>query len=153
MPRDLSETHVTSNTNTNTNWSILFICWIIACLSMLGSLFFSEILLFPPCPLCWYQRVCLFPLVLILFAGLFPFQREVIKYSLPLTFIGWLIAIYHNLLYTGLIPKSIQPCDENQSCTEVYLGLGGFVTIPLLSLLAFTSMLVLLFILYRRTKL
>ena len=138
--------------SSDSNWSILFVCWLIACVSTLGSLFFSEILKFPPCVLCWYQRIALFPLVFILLAGLFPFQKEVVKFSFPLAFSGWLISIYHNLLYTGIIPKSIQPCDEAQSCTEIHLGLFGFITIPLLSSLAFTAIFILLSILYRRTK-
>ena len=132
------------------NWTLLFMAWLLAFVSMLGSLFFSEILKYPPCSLCWYQRIALFPLVPIFLAGLFPFQKSVLRYSIPLTVIGLGISIYHNLLYTGIIPKSIQPCDEQASCTQVHLGLFGFITIPLLSFLAFSSILTLLVILYRR---
>ena len=68
----------------NSNWTIIFICWIIASVSTLGSLFFSEIMEFPPCALCWYQRVFMFPLVIIFLVGLFPFDKSIIKYALPL---------------------------------------------------------------------
>ena len=67
----------------NSNWTIIFICWLIASVSTLGSLFFSEIMEFAPCALCWYQRIFMFPLVILLLVGLFPFDKNVIKYALP----------------------------------------------------------------------
>jgi len=134
----------------NSNWTILFICWMIASISTLGSLFFSEIMKFPPCVLCWYQRICLFPLVLILLTGLFSFDKSVVKFALPLAIAGWFIAFYHNLLYSGIIPESIQPCGKGVSCTEDYINLFGILTIPMLSLIAFSTIVILLFILKRR---
>ncbi len=134
------------------NWTILFICWLFASVSVAGSVFFSEVLKFPPCKLCWYQRICLFPLVPILLAALFPFNKSVVKFSLPLAIIGWLIAVYHNLLYIGIIPKSLQPCGKDLSCTDVQLNVFGFITIPLLSLLAFSLIVGLLVWLQRRLK-
>jgi len=76
------------NREPNLNWAIIFICWIIASVSTLGSLFFSEIMELPPCALCWYQRVFMFPLVLILLVGLFPIDRNAIKYALPIAIAG-----------------------------------------------------------------
>ena len=135
---------------TNSNWTLLFACWLIVTVSALGSLFFSEIMNFAPCILCWYQRICLFPLVLLFSIGLFSFDRSVVKYTLPLALIGWAIAFYHNLLYSGIIPESIQPCSQGISCTEDYINLFGIFTIPMLSLIAFSTIVVLLFILKRR---
>jgi len=134
----------------NTDWVILFFCWLIASVSMLGSLFFSEIMGFAPCVLCWYQRICIYPLVLIFGIGLFSFDAGVIKYSRPLAIAGWFIALYHTLLYSGFLPKSIQPCSEGVSCTEKYIELFGFLSIPLLSLLSFSAIIALLYILQRR---
>lgn len=136
--------------STDSNWTILFICWLIASISTLGSLFFSEIMNFPPCILCWYQRICLFPLVLILLTGLFSFDKSVVKFALPLAIAGWFIALYHNLLYSGIIPESIQPCSQGVSCTEDYISLFGIFTIPMLSIISFSSIVILLFILKRR---
>ena len=141
-------THI--DQTSNSNWTILFICWLIACISTLGSLFFSEIMQFPPCVLCWYQRIFLFPLVIIILVGLFPFDKSIVKYALPLALIGWVIAFYHNLLYYGIIPESVQPCSQGVSCSEVYIDWFGFLTIPLLSLLSFSTIVTLLFILKRR---
>jgi disulfide bond formation protein DsbB len=67
------------------DWTLLFLAWLIATASTLGSLFFSYVMELPPCVLCWYQRICLFPLVIIIARGLFPLDRQVIRYALPLT--------------------------------------------------------------------
>lgn len=134
----------------DSNWLILFLCWLLATIATMGSLFFSQVMEFAPCVLCWYQRIFLFPLVIILATGLFSFEKSVVKYALPLAMAGWLTALYHNLLYTGIIPESIQPCTQGVSCTEEYLDLFGFLTIPMLSLLSFLAIIALLFILKRR---
>ena len=143
---------MTQSNQKNTNWNILFICWLLVSVSALGSLFFSYVMEFAPCVLCWYQRIFLFPLVLILAIGLFPFDKKVVKYALPLAIAGWLTAAYHNLLYAGIIPESIQPCSKGVSCTEEYINLFGFLSIPMLSLLSFSTIVTLLIILYRRTS-
>jgi len=134
----------------NSDWVIVFICWLVASVSTLGSLFFSEIMELAPCALCWYQRIFMFPLVIILLIGLFPFDKNIIKYALPLAIIGWGFAFYHYLLYSGIIPESVQPCSQGVSCSETYLDLFGFLTIPMLSLISFSTIIVLLFILKRR---
>ena len=134
----------------NLNWTILFLCWLLVSMSTMGSLFFSYVMEFAPCVLCWYQRICLFPLVLILAVGLLPFDKKVVKFALPLAIAGWLTAFYHTLLYSGIIPESIQPCNKGVSCTEKYIDLLGFLTIPMLSLLSFTAVITLLIFLNRR---
>jgi disulfide bond formation protein DsbB len=141
-----------TNTNTQRDWNLLFACWLIASGSALGSLFFSDVMGFAPCILCWYQRIAIFPLVLILPMGLFPFDAKAATFALPLTVAGLLTAVYHNLLYAGFIPKSIQPCAQGVPCTEKYIELFGFVSIPLLSLLALAAMTALLIIVKRRNN-
>ena len=133
----------------NLNWNLLFLCWLIASISTMSSLFFSYVMGFAPCVLCWYQRICLFPLVIILAVGLFPFDKNVVKFALPLAIAGWLTALYHNLLYSGVIPEDIQPCSQGVSCTEKYIELFGVLTIPMLSLLSFSTIIILLLILKR----
>lgn len=132
------------------NWTIIFICWLIATVSSLGSLFFSEVMAFTPCALCWYQRVFMFPLVLVFLGGLFPLDQNVFKYALPITMTGWAFAFYHFLVYSGVIPERLQPCGQGVSCSETYIDLFGFLTIPLLSLLSFTAIIALLIIFKRR---
>ena len=116
---------------------MIFLAWLTSLVSTLGSLFFSEVMLFPPCLLCWYQRICMYPLVLILFVAFIRDDRRVLPYSLPLSLVGLGIAIYHNLLYYHIIPESLAPCVQGISCTTVQLKWLGFVTIPLLSLTGF----------------
>ncbi|MCM2351261.1 MAG: disulfide oxidoreductase [Bacteriovoracaceae bacterium] len=130
-------------------WFLIFGCWLVAAISTAGSLFFSEVMRFPPCTLCWYQRILMYPLVIIFLMGLIPFDRSVIKFSLPLTVLGWLIAIYHNLLYYKILPESAAPCVMGISCTTVQIEWFGFITIPFLSLTAFTLILILLTFSYR----
>jgi disulfide bond formation protein DsbB len=133
----------------NLSWTILFLCWLVSSISTMASLFFSYVMGFAPCVLCWYQRICLFPLIIILAVGLFPFDKNVVKFALPLAIAGWLTAFYHNLLYSGVIPENIQPCSQGVSCTEKYIELFGFLTIPMLSLLSFSTIITLLIILKR----
>lgn len=115
----------------------LYIAFMQALSATLGSLFFSEVLLFPPCVLCWYQRIVMYPLVVILAVGIYTQDRHVIRYVLPLSVVGLLIAFYHNLLYYHILPESVAPCTMGISCTTKQIEWFGFITIPLLSLIAF----------------
>ncbi len=143
-------TQVSTDRAGNREWAILFVSWLIASAATLGSLFFSDVMGFAPCVLCWWQRIFIYPLVLILGVGLFSLDAAVVRYSLPLAGAGWCVALYHTLLYEGVIPESIQPCSQGVPCTERYIELLGFLSIPLLSLLAFTGIVALLLILRRR---
>jgi disulfide bond formation protein DsbB len=136
----------------DSNWALVFVCWLLACVSTLGSLFFSEVMGFAPCVLCWYQRICMYPLVLILPAALFPFDRKVVRYALPLSVLGTVIAVFHLLLVAGYIPESIKPCVQGVPCTEVQVEWFGFVTIPLLSGLSFLLITALLILVYTRSS-
>lgn len=119
-------------------WALVFACWLVASASTLGALFLSEVMGITPCVLCWYQRIFMFPLVLILPAGLLPFDRKIVRYALPLALAGGLIALFHVLLAAGYIPESIRPCTPGVPCTDESIMWFGFVTIPHLSLLAFS---------------
>jgi disulfide bond formation protein DsbB len=133
------------------DWILLFSAWLITAVATTGSLFFSYIMGFAPCVLCWYQRIFLFPLVIVLARGLFPLDRAVVRYALPLATLGWLVATYHNLVYAGIVPERLQPCTQGVSCTEEYLELFGFLSIPMLSWLGFSALTGILFALHRRS--
>jgi disulfide bond formation protein DsbB len=94
----------------------------------------------------------MFPLALILALGLFPLDRGVIRYALPLASMGWLVAIYHQLLVMGIIPEDLRPCTQGVPCTKTVIEWFGFVTIPLLSLVAFSAIIVLLFLSRERSN-
>ena len=141
----------------DSGWGFLFAAWLIATVSTLGSLFFSEVMELPPCSLCWYQRIFMFPLPVVLFMGLMPtdsqgFDASAARYGLPLAVIGGLIALYHLGLQTGVIPESAAPCTQGVSCTDVTMQLFGFLSIPMLSFLSFTAMIGLMLALKKRIK-
>ncbi len=116
---------------------VLYAAWIVALIATVGSLFFSEVMQLPPCVLCWYQRIAMYPLVLVIAAGVIMRDGRVKFYALPLALSGLVISVYHNLLYYGLIPDSITPCTQGVSCTTVQIEWLGFITIPLMALAAF----------------
>lgn len=119
---------------------LLKILFLIALVATLGSLYFSEVLKYPPCVLCWYQRICMYPLVLIFGAAIWTDDNKFLKFSFPLSLIGLLIGAYHNLLYYNIIPDSITPCTQGVSCTSKQIEILGFITIPLLSLVSFAAL-------------
>ncbi|HUH00626.1 MAG TPA: disulfide bond formation protein B [Kofleriaceae bacterium] len=120
-------------------WLILVGCWMLATGASLGSLFFSEVMELPPCSLCWYQRIFMFPLAIVLLVGVLLDDRRCTRYALPLAIGGWLFAVYHELLQLGVISESAAPCSQGVSCTETQFELFGFASIPVLSLVAFSA--------------
>ena len=130
-------------------WTLLFLAWVVAASATLGSLFFSEVMKVPVCVLCWYQRIAMYPLVLILAVGLFPYEPKVVRYAGPLAGVGWLIAMFHVLLVAGIVPERVQPCVQGIPCSETHISLLGFLSIPVMSLLTFSLIGVLLFYAHR----
>lgn len=120
--------------------TLVFAAWLVATVATLGALFMSEIMNLAPCVLCWWQRIFMFPLVLILSLGLFPFDAKVTRYALPLAFVGLLFAGFHLLLTLGIIPEALAPCRQGIPCKTIQIEWFGFVTIPLLSFLAFLTL-------------
>ncbi len=125
-------------------WMFVFIAWMVASVSTLGALFLGEVMGYTPCVLCWYQRIFMFPLVLILAVGLFPFDRKVVRYALPLALAGWLLAMFHWAVASGLIPERATPCSQGVPCSVELISWFGFLTLPLLSILAFSVIIALL---------
>ncbi|OGH52812.1 MAG: hypothetical protein A2423_02050 [Candidatus Levybacteria bacterium RIFOXYC1_FULL_40_10] len=81
----------------------------------------------------------MYPIAFIMAVGLFRKDKNSVFYALPLALIGLIISIYHNLLYYDILPESIQPCTTGVSCTTAQLDWLGFISIPLLSLIAFIT--------------
>lgn len=123
------------------NWGI-DIAWVIALAATLGSLFWSEILQVEPCPLCWYQRICLFPLSVMLGIAAYRQERTIALYALPLVIVGALIALYQFLIQNFQL--SSHGCRENALCTQGTIFLN-WISLPVLSLVAFLLLGILLF--------
>ncbi|QEZ88938.1 disulfide oxidoreductase [Aliarcobacter cibarius] len=125
---------------------MIFVAFLVSLIATLGSLFFSEIMNFVPCSLCWYQRIFMYPLVFIFLTNLLYPDKSVFKYSFPLVFIGLIISIYHNLLILKIIPEKLSPCVNGVPCSIDYLNWFGFITIPLMSFTAFFIIFIVLFL-------
>lgn len=115
-----------------------YIILVTALISTLASLYFSEVMKLPPCVLCWYQRIAMYPLVAIMAIGILKRDKHWPIYVLTLGLIGWVISLYHNLLYYQILPESIAPCQAGISCTTQFVHLFGFIDIPLGAFLTFT---------------
>jgi disulfide bond formation protein DsbB len=116
----------------------LWLAFVVAAVATGGSLFFSEIAHFPPCELCWYQRICMYPLsITTLFAALLNDHR-VARYLLPFPVIGAGVSIYHLLVENGVV-KQTQACLASASggCAAKWINEFGYVTIPTLALTGF----------------
>jgi disulfide bond formation protein DsbB len=122
----------------------LSLAWVIATIATLGSLYFSEIMGYLPCNLCWYQRILMYPLVIVL--GIATARKDLNQtiYVLPITIVGMCISAYHYAMektswfeHSGNI-CGIVPCDAE------YINWFGFITIPFLALTAFTLITVIL---------
>lgn len=117
---------------------ILYIAWLVSVIATLGSLYFSEIKGFIPCDLCWFQRIFMYPLVIILGIGTFQSDISVKKFVLPLSIIGGLISFFHYLEQKVPGFGGIKPCVSGVPCSAEYINWFGFITIPFLALTAFT---------------
>ena len=104
---------------------------------MLGSLYLSEILHFVPCTLCWYQRILMYPLAIILLVGYLRKDHGVFLYVLILSVLGVGVSTYHYLLQKTNIFTHSAICETGIPCTTTWINLFGFVTIPFLALLGF----------------
>ena len=110
-------------------------------IAIFGSLYFSDIKGYEPCVLCWYQRICMYSLFPIIIISTLRKETKIYQYILPISFLGFIIALYHNMLYYGII-KTIF-CTTGISCTSRYVDYFGFISIPFMSLIGFTIIIIL----------
>jgi disulfide bond formation protein DsbB len=130
----------------------LYLSFSISLVAMIGSLYFSEIMKYPPCTYCWYQRILMYPLVLILGIAAVHKDYKQSLYVMPLALLGIGMSGYHFL--TQKIPdlsKAAASCGIIP-CTTEYINWLGFITIPFLAFIAFTIIFILQFSLWRVTK-
>ena len=107
--------------------------FLVTLVAVLGSLFYSEIMNYEPCSLCWWQRVLLFPQVILFLTALKFKDRHVFRYVWRLAFLAGIVALYQ--LYVQFGGHSILPCTTvSGSCSKVYVNAFGFLSIPLMSL-------------------
>lgn len=125
----------------------LYIAWLVSIIATLGSLYFSDIRGFIPCELCWYQRILMYPLTIILGIGTFQNDPSVRRFVLPMASIGWGISLFHYLQQKVPGFAAIKPCANGVPCNVQYINWLGFITIPFLALTAFTLIIILMVVL------
>lgn len=132
----------------NKNTLLFYAAWIVSIVATLGSLYFSEIRGFIPCEMCWYQRILMYPLILLLGISVFRGDFYLKWYILPITILGVFTASMHYM--EQKIPGfgGIKPCLDGVPCNIEYINYFGFVTIPFMSLTAF--ILITLFLFFSR---
>ena len=115
----------------------LYWAWLVSIAATVGSLYFSEVRMFVPCALCWWQRILMYPLVIVLGVATFRQDLTAWRTALPLSLLGLGTATYHYLLQRvpGLAPPA--SCASGVPCNMQYIDWFGFVTIPFLAAVAF----------------
>lgn len=128
----------------------LLFAWFAAITAMLGSLFFSERLGFIPCTLCWYQRIIMYPLVILLGIAFYRNDRDIYKYVLFFSIFGMFVSGYHYALQKIPSLNEFTTCTSGVPCSGQYINWLGFITIPLLSFVAFTFITCMMLMLWKR---
>ena len=125
----------------------------VALIATLTSLLFSELFNWPPCDLCWYQGVFMYPLVFVIGISIMRRDKSWPITTLVIGGIGWCIALYHSLLQWSVIPSNLAPCTNGVSCAVKEIEpLLGFITIPFMSFAAFTAIIVMTVLYWRGVK-
>lgn len=124
----------------------LELAFFVSLASMAGSLFYSQVAGFAPCDLCWIQRICMYPLILLTAMGVLKKDKHVADYVLGLSIIGAFISLYHNFIYyyNGGLNVFCNIGGAGVSCVKRYVFEFGYVTIPMMALTAFLVIIVLM---------
>jgi disulfide bond formation protein DsbB len=121
----------------------VWLAWVVALVATVGSLMYSELFHFPPCRLCWFQRIAMYPLAIILLVGAIRREMAVKFYAVPIALIGLVIPIYHNVLqfFPSLEGTS---CDPLVPCSARSIEMFGFMDLPFMAGAGFIVIAVLL---------
>ncbi len=114
-----------------------YLVWAVALGATVGSLVMSELLHFVPCVLCWWQRLLIYPLVVVVGVAILKRDDSWVHSTLVLSGIGSVVAFYHSLLQWGILPEQVAPCNAVVSCITKQIAWFGFITIPFMSFVAF----------------
>ena len=130
----------------------IWLAWLVALVASVGSLLYSEVIGFEPCRLCWFQRIAMYPMALILLVGALRREATVKFYALPLSLVGLGISVWHYLIQTFPTLSEGAACDPSVPCSAKYVDVFGFVSIPFMAGAGFTLISVLLLLFVRSPK-
>ncbi len=116
----------------------LWAAFVVASIATGGSLFFSEIAHFVPCELCWYQRICMYPLSILTLFAAYHGDYRFARYLVPLPVVGAGVSIYHLLVENGVVAQA-KECLASApgGCATKWINEFGWMTIPTLALTGF----------------
>jgi disulfide bond formation protein DsbB len=120
---------------------ILYLAWGVSLLATVISLIFSEVLKYPPCSLCWYQRIFMYSLAIVLPVGIMLKDKYLSYYLFILSGFGFFIAAYHSLIYHSIIAEVLTVCTADLSCKAKQFELFNVLSIPVMSALSFLLLL------------
>lgn len=121
--------------------NIIEILFIFVLSAIVGSLYYSEVAGLVPCRFCWYQRILMYPQIILLAIAYWKKDRSVIDYILGLSILGIIIAIYHYYIQFGG-QQLVMPCSLDGSCAAKPFITYGYITIPMMSLSVFLAIIV-----------
>ena len=110
----------------------IWAAWLVALVATVGSLIYSEVIHFEPCRLCWFQRIAMYPMSVILLVGAIRREAQVKFYALPLALAGFAISVYHYLIQKVPNLESTS-CDPDNPCSAIFVEMFGFITIPFMA--------------------
>ncbi|MBP1934249.1 disulfide oxidoreductase [Ammoniphilus resinae] len=122
----------------------LYLAWLVSLIALGGSLYFSEVLQFEPCKLCWFQRIFMYPLFILLGIASYKDDLGIVPYAKTLSIIGMAISLFHYLQQKIPAMQNVLPCTTGVPCSGQYINWLGFITIPFLAFVAFFLITVLL---------
>jgi disulfide bond formation protein DsbB len=118
-----------------------WLAFVVAGIAMASSLYYSDVVGFVPCEFCWYQRIAMYPLAVILLVAGITRDDRVAKYAIPIAVIGLALSIYHYQLQ--VFPQQGGSCSSGVPCTTRYVEEFGFISIPFMAGCGFLSVLAL----------
>ncbi|MCF3942036.1 disulfide oxidoreductase [Oceanobacillus alkalisoli] len=133
--------------------NLLLIIWVQAFVATTGSLFYSEVMGYIPCELCWYQRILMYPLVIIYGLALWKKDVKMTLAGLILSGIGMFVSTYHYLLQkVPALHEVGGSCSGAVPCNAIYVNYLGFITIPFMAGVAFIVIFVLHLLLVKEMR-
>lgn len=134
------------------NKHVLTLLFVTSLSALVGSLLYSNVAGFPPCELCWIQRIFMYPQVLFSFMAMRKKDNSMVTYLLPMSILGGLVALYHSMTHFGLGDGVLACTSALGDCGKLYVFEYGYITIPFMALTIFTYLIAISFVYFKSTK-
>ena len=131
---------------------VLLLLFLTSLSAVIGSLAYSNILGFPPCELCWIQRIFMYPQVILVFMAMIKRDKNIVDYLLPLSIICALVSLYQSLTSWGYFTSLLGCTSAGGACSKVYVLEYGYITIPFMAFTVFVYLIVISIIYYKAKK-